>query len=171
VRARLEAFVAREGPLAVEIGFDHGMRLLDHARRWPEIRWLGLEIRQRRVDAAAPHAPDNALLLRADARTIFAALLPDASVRFVYVLFPTPADNPRHLLFSAPFVEALRRVMEPGGALYFASDVAGLHDHAATLLADWPEVALPPLGPVLSRRERVCARDGLPVYRLCRGRP
>ncbi len=171
VRARVEAFVGGGGPLAVEIGFDHGMRILDHARRWPEIRWLGLEIRKRRVWAAEPHAPPNCLLLRADARAVFAALLPPASVTWVYVLFPTPTDNPRHLLLTPAFVGALEAALVLGGSVYLATDVRGMHAHADALLAGWPEAPLPPMGPVLSRRERVCARDGLPVYRLSRARP
>ncbi|MES2641539.1 MAG: hypothetical protein V4850_18750 [Myxococcota bacterium] len=175
VRARVDAFVSGEGmvagPLAVEIGFDHGMRILDHARRWPDTRWLGLEIRKRRVAAAAPHAPPNCLLWRADARTVFTAVLPPASVAWVYILFPTPTDNPRHLLLTPTFVAAVRRVLAPKGAVYLATDVAGLHDHAAALLEGWADAPMPPMGPVLSRRERVCARDGLPVYRLCRTPP
>ncbi len=170
-RARLDTFVAGAGPLAVEIGFDHGMRILDHARRWPDIRWLGLEIRKRRVAAAAPHAPPNCLLWRADARTVFTALLPDARVSWVYILFPTPTENPRHLLLTPPFVAAVAHTLAPDGAVYLATDVKGLHDHAAALLDGWPEAPMPPMGPVLSRRERVCARDSLPVYRLCRGKP
>jgi tRNA G46 methylase TrmB len=171
VRERVTTFVAGEGPLAVEVGFDHGMRLLDHARRWPDIRWLGLEIRKRRVAAAAPHAPPNCLLLRADARTVFTALLPAGRVRWVYVLFPTPTENPRHLLLTPSFVAAVRTALAPDGVLHIATDVEGLHRHASTLLEDWPEAEPPPMGPVISRRERVCARDGLTVYRLSRGRP
>jgi tRNA G46 methylase TrmB len=171
IRARVDAFVGADGPLAVEIGFDHGMRLLDHARRWPDIRWLGLEIRKRRVAAAAPHAPPNCFLWRADARTVFTAVLPPARVSWVYILFPTPTDNPRHLLLSPALVAAIRRVLAPDGAVYLATDVQGLHDHAAALFDGWPDAPSPPMGPVLSRRERVCARDGLPVYRLCRRAP
>ncbi|MDP2314946.1 MAG: hypothetical protein Q8P41_18750 [Pseudomonadota bacterium] len=170
-RARLDAFVAGETPLAVEIGFDHGMRILDHARRWPDIQWLGLEIRKRRVAAAAPHAPPNCLLWRADARTIFTQLLPPGRVSWVYILFPTPTENPRHLLLTPPFVAGVERSLAPDGAVYHATDVQGLHEHAAGLFAGWPDAPMPPMGPVLSRRERVCARDGLPIYRLCRKRP
>ncbi len=171
VRARFEAFIEGDAPLSVEIGFDHGMRILDHARRWPGIRWLGLEIRKRRVAAAAPHAPENCLLWSADARTVFAALLPVGRVSAVYVLFPTPTDNPRHLLFSPVFVSALRRSLAPTGVVHVATDVPGMATHVRSLLEGWPEVEAPPMGPVISRRERVCARDGLPVYRLSRRRP
>ena len=38
--AGVRDFCAVEGPLALEIGVDKGYRLLAHARRWPETRWL-----------------------------------------------------------------------------------------------------------------------------------
>lgn len=171
VRERVATFVAGGAPLAVEVGFDHGMRILDHARRWQDIRWLGLEIRKRRVRAAAPHAPPNCLLLAADARAFVPALLPAGRVSWFYVLFPTPTDNPRHLLLTPSFVAALARALQPDGVVYVATDVPGMYAHVEALLAGWPEAAHPPMGPQLSRRERVCARDALPVYRICRSRP
>jgi tRNA G46 methylase TrmB len=168
VKARLAAFLACPGPLGVEIGFDHGMCILDRARRFPATRQLGVELREARVLAAAEHAPDNCLLLRMDARTLFTALLPDASVCWVYLLFPTPPSAPKRALLSPAFAAAVERVLEPGGTLWFASDVAALAEEARALFP-WPEAPPPPLGTELSRRERVCRRDGLAVHRLCVG--
>lgn len=143
------------------MGFDHGMCLLDHARRWPGTRWLGLEIRKRRVAAVLPHAPASCLPFAGDARTILGAVLPPASVDRVDVLFPTPATDPRHVLFTPVFVEALARVLRPGGVVTVATDVEGLYTHVTTLFAGWSPAEAPERGPVPSRRERVCRRDGL----------
>ncbi len=167
VRDRVRAFVAGPAPVVVEVGFDHGMVLLDQARRAPETRWLGLEIRKRRVAAVLPHAPPNCLPFAGDARAVFHALLPDRSVDHVEIRFPTPATNPRHVLFSAGFVADLGRALRPGGTVYVATDVEGLLHHAAGLLHAWAPAEIPPRGPVLSRRERVCRRDGLPVWEGC----
>ena len=159
-------------PVALEIGFDHGMRILDHARRFPDWRWLGLEIRKARVDAARPHAPPNCLLVRADARTIVASVLPAGSLDLVYLLFPTPTENPRHLLLTPSFVDDLARALAPGGRVHFATDVEGYFDWAQQCFAGWSHDDGPlPYGPVLSRRERVCKRDELPVYRATWKRP
>jgi tRNA G46 methylase TrmB len=170
VRERLAAFVAGPGPLGVEIGFDHGMCILDRARRFPEIRHLGVELREARVRAAAAHAPANCLLLRIDARTLFEALLPPASVDHVYLLFPTPPTHPSRVLLSPAFGDRVALAMKPGGALWFATDVPALYDDARGAFP-WPEGPPPPLGTELSRRERVCRRDGLPQLRLCLRRP
>ena len=106
---RVRAFCAPGGPpLSLEIGVDRGYRLLAHARRWPAQRWLGVEVR-RTVLAAAGSAPDNALLLRADARAVLAALIPPARLQRVDVLFPTPSNSPRHLLLTPALVDLLAR--------------------------------------------------------------
>ena len=73
---RFRSFIAGAGPLAVEVGFDHGYRLLDNATQQPDVRWLGLEVRNARVQALVGRAPDNLLVWRSDARTIFAGLIP-----------------------------------------------------------------------------------------------
>ncbi len=159
-------------PVALEVGFDHGMRILDHARRFPDWRWLGLEIRKARVDAAIPHAPPNCLLVRADARTIVASVLPAGCLDLVYILFPTPTENPRHLLLTPGFVRDLARALAPGGRGHLATDVEGYFDWAKQCFSAWSETTAPlPYGPVLSRRERVCKRDGLPIYRATWERP
>lgn len=162
-REALLAFALGPGPLAVEVGVDHAMCILDHARRFPDTRWLGLELRKRRIAAAAPHAPPNCRLVAGDARAVL-PLLPDGVVDRVDVWFPTPATDPRHLLFDAAFVATLARVLRPGGRLTVVSDVAALHAWIADALAAWSPASPPPRGPVLSRRERVCRRDGIPVH-------
>ena len=170
VRARLSAFLARPGPRGVEIGFDHGMCILDRARRFPEANWLGVELREARVSAAAAHAPENCLLLRMDGRTLFSVLLPPESVDWLYVLFPTPPSSPKRALLSPGFAAAVTRALKPGGILWFATDVPALFDSANELFR-WAPANPPPLGAELSRRERVCRRDGLPEFRLCVARP
>lgn len=163
-REALRAFVAGPAPVAVEVGFDHGMVILDHARRWPETRWLGIELRKRRVARAAVHAPPNCLLHAGDARAVVHAVLPDRAVDRVDVRFPTPATDPRHLLFTPGFVADLARVLRPGGTVLVQTDVEGLWTWISGLFAAWTPAPEPPRGPVLSRRERVCRRDGIVVW-------
>lgn len=160
-------FLAPAGPVAVEIGFDHGMRLIDQARRHPDWRWLGVELRRARVAAAAPHAPPNALLLRMDGRTLLAALVPEGRLDAIIVWFPAPSDHPDHLLLTPPLVPWIRRALAPNGVVHLATDVPGMVQWADRLFSGWPPGEPPPPPAVLSRRERVCRRDGIPVYERC----
>lgn len=170
-RAEAEAFatfVAPAGPVAVEIGFDHGHRLLDAAQQQPDVRWVGLEVREARVAALRERAPDNLLAWRADARTVFATLVPQGRLSRVDVWFPTPwwdeAKRAKRLLFTPAFVADVASALAPRGALHVATDIVPYFEHIAELLQSWTPVPVPPqLAP--SRRERTCARESVVVQR------
>lgn len=172
---RFEAFVAGDAPLIVEIGFDHGFRLLSHAQAWPEQRWLGLEVRKARVEALAEKAPQNLLPWRVDARTVFGELMPPGRVHRVDVLFPTPwwdeTKRKQRLLLTEPFVASLARALEPGGAVHVATDVGPYFDHVERLFVGWGATDAPPRTEQLTRREWSCQRDGLAVWRGTWRRP
>ncbi len=164
-RDAITAFLAVPGPVALDIGIDHGTRFLDHARRFPDIRWLGAEIRRGRVAAAAPQAPPNAAVLRVDARTLLDSVVPPGRLSWVYILFPSPSNDPRHLLVTPSLLASLARALVPGGVVHLATDVPGMARWIATCFEGWLPADPPPSGPVLTRRERVCARDRREVWR------
>ena len=170
VAARVRAFCAPGPPLALEIGVDRGYRLLCHARRWPAWRWIGVELR-RTLPKAGEDTPDNALLVRADARALVPALVPPGRLARVDILFPSPSDNPRHLLLTPDFVETLRTAFAPGGVLLLRTDLPGLVDTVADLFAHWQAVHEPLSGPTESRRERVCRQSERPVWTWCLSPP
>ncbi len=163
------AFVDVPGPLAVEVGFDDGARLLDLVRTFPGVRWLGLEVREARVLALAPQAPPNLHVWRADARTVFGLLMPPGRVSRVDVLFPTPwwdeGKRAKRLLLTPAFRDDVARALAPGGVVHVATDVGPYFEHVAALFAGWQAAPEPMTGAVRSRRERVCARDGLRIWR------
>lgn len=167
--ARFEAFIAAPGPVAVEIGFDHGRRLLALAQQDATTRWIGLEVRRARVDALAALAPPNLLPWRADARTVFRRLMPPGRLARVDVWFPTPWWHDRkraeRLLLTPPFLADLARALAPAGLFCVATDVAPYFEHLQTLLAGWHPAPLPPPAPAWSRREVTCHREGIPVHR------
>ena len=165
-RARLEAFAARPGPRALEVGFDHGITLIASARAMPHWQWLGVEIRKRRVAALQPHVPENCLAERLDARILLASGILDGALHRVDILFPTPPLKSRHMLFSADVVADIRRSLAPGGVVHVATDVPALGRLVQDLFTDWSAAPAPPPAPELSRRDRVCRRDGIPVARM-----
>ncbi|HNH47086.1 MAG TPA: hypothetical protein PKY30_08610 [Myxococcota bacterium] len=162
-KEKVDSFLSGTEPVHMEIGFDHGMLILEQARRHPEIRWLGVEIREAKVEAAARHAPPNTLLLRADARAVLAGLVPPGRLDAVIILFPSPSEKASHLLVTPALVSLLERALRPGGQVHLRSDVPGMVAVIEGAFSGWEPVEHP-VFPVLSRRERVCKRDGRRVW-------
>lgn len=179
----LQTFCAGPEPVLVEVGFDHGRRLLSTAHGNPGWRVVGLEIRRRRVaeaeERAARHGIDNLFVWRMDARTVFAAVIAAGSVDIVEVLFPDPWWNAGHrekrLLIQPAFLADCARALRPGGLLHIATDVPRYAEHVREALAAEPGLRAlgeaegaarrPPLAQ-LSRREWKCEREQLPVHRF-----
>ncbi len=149
----------------LEIGFGGGEHLAAQAAANPGFGLIGCEPYENGVVALLGHIRDRRLanirIWNDDARALLARLTPSSITR-VFVLFPDPWPKARHhkrRLIQAPFLDALARVMKPGGELRLASDHAEYVDwmlervpaHPAfqwtetaieacrTRSADWPE--------------------------------
>ncbi|MGB0645900.1 MAG: hypothetical protein ACPGQS_01935, partial [Bradymonadia bacterium] len=87
-------FVNQSSSMFVEVGFDHGFRLIDIASRNPSWQCLGIEVRKRRVTEVSSLAQGlgltNLHVWRMDARTVFSRVIPDESVDVVDIFYPTP---------------------------------------------------------------------------------
>ncbi len=168
-------FLSPPVPAMLEIGFDHGMCLVDRARTFPDTLQVGLEIREARVTRLRPHLPGTAFAWRADARTVLASVVPPGRFSGIYVLFPDPvwveSRRRSHLLFSPAFVALCARALAPDGFLHVVTDVEPYHTWIRSLLTAWTPSPDPPLGTEISRRERVCRRDGLMITRGTWTRP
>lgn len=114
--------------LWLEIGFGGGEHLAWQAERHPEVGLIGCEVFVNGI-ATALRALDeagcrNVRIFRDDARLLIEAL-PDACLERVFLLFPDPWPKRRHAkrrFVSPASLDALARVLRPGGELRVASD-------------------------------------------------
>ncbi|QIG47477.1 tRNA (guanosine(46)-N7)-methyltransferase TrmB [Nordella sp. HKS 07] len=122
-------FAASQQPVHLEIGFGGGEHLAHQALLYPEIRFIGAEpyvngvakllalIEAKKIGNIAVHA--------GDVRELF-ALLPDASLERIYLLYPDPWPKARHQrrrMVSQENLRHFRRLLKPGGLFLFASDI------------------------------------------------
>ncbi len=180
----IEAFLGAmgKGPALLEIGFDHGRRLSATAAENPDWTVIGLEVRERQVEAMRKWAHENALpnlhAFRLDGRMMLANVVPQASLEVIEALFPTPwpeGKMRRRLLVEPLFLEDIARALRPGGLFHVATDVAWYAEmieaslEASTLIRIESESAasMRPRCSQKSRREWKCEREGLPIYRYC----
>jgi len=182
----LRAFLGSgNGPIDLEIGPGMGAFILERAAAIPELRILGLEIRRKwstvlnnRLDNLGYHP--RAQVVCEDARAALSRLQPDAIVDRAFVHFPDPWWKKRHqkrLVLVEPLLDQIARLLRDDGELFVQTDVEDRAQEYTTRLLSHP--LLEPAGdtgdnPALasnpyegrSNREKRCAQDGLPVFRM-----
>jgi tRNA (guanine-N7-)-methyltransferase len=131
-------FARRPEAIRVEIGFGGAEHLVHEASRNPQIGYIGCEPFLNGVAKLLAQVEERGLsnirIHHGDAREALVRL-PDASIDRVDVLYPDPwpkwRQRKRRFLSSANIVE-IARVLRPGGALRFATDI---DDYAGWTLA------------------------------------
>ena len=119
---------SRGGGTVLEIGFGGGEHLVAQAQARPDARFIGVEPFMNGVASCLRHIEEsgvtNVRLHMGDARDVIARL-PAARLDLVYILFPDPWPKARHhkrRLIQPEFLDALARVLKPGGEVRFATD-------------------------------------------------
>jgi tRNA (guanine-N7-)-methyltransferase len=169
----------------LEIGPGRGWFLVERAEAEPRAALVGLEIRRKWAAIVDSRLAKRGLAARArvfaeDARHALPRLVPDASIRRVFLHFPDPWWKKRHqkrLVMGDEFLDQVARLLEPGGELFVQTDVEDRAAQYAERIARDPrfvpagdETGSPRLADhayvALSPRERRAIADGLPVHRM-----
>jgi tRNA (guanine-N7-)-methyltransferase len=138
----------RQGPAELDLGCGKGGFLLQLAERYPERLILGADImigRLRRLQKKVDRCElRNVELLRADAGSLVARMLPDESLSRVHILCPDPWPKKRHRvnrLVSSEFLGRLSRKLIPGGILHLATDDVPYFERMQAAIAPLPHFA------------------------------
>ena len=164
----------------LEIGFGGGEHMAAQAARRPDVLILGAEPFQNGVASALRHIDEQTLtnvrVHDGDARELM-ALMPDASLTRIFVLFPDPWPKARHnkrRIVQAQTVAEFARLLKPGGQLRFVSDWAAYVDWSLLRLAANPALRwtaerandwrAPPTDHITTRYEEKRLGDCAPVF-------
>lgn len=126
-----EYFSGAVSDVWLEVGFGGGEHLVWQAEANPSTGLIGAEPyvsgMAKLLSRIAEKDSANVRLYMEDASDIIAAL-PAASLGRVFILFPDPWPKTRHhkrRFIQMAMLDALARVLKPGGELRFATDDAG----------------------------------------------
>jgi tRNA (guanine-N7-)-methyltransferase len=172
-------------PYEVEIGPGRGGFIQERALARPDVGIIGFEVRRKwaaLVDArlAIVGLKPRARVFAEDAKDALPRLSPDACLRCVYLHFPDPWWKKRHqkrLVMEPQILDAIARLLCPGGELFIQTDVSERADQYEALVhgdsrfvaaGDSPGSARLKDNPyeAQSPRERRAVLDGLPINRL-----
>ena len=177
----LDALLAGEGPIELDIGFGRGLSLFERAAIAPDSRIIGIEIKTKLAykteRRARKHGLRNVAILCGDAREILKRAEPSGSVRRVSLHFPDPWWKKRHdkrRVIGDALLTELGRLLTPGGELFIQTDVEHREAQYVEQLRARPELSLASSTGYVdhnpfearSNRERRAIADGLPVWRI-----
>ncbi len=135
-----ESLFGDNRPLHFEIGFGSGEHMAARADMLPDHGFIGAEPFLNGVAAALGHVQENTLgnvrIHHGDALDVLRRL-PDASLRFVYLLHPDPWPKARHakrrMMNDGP-VRLIADKLAPGGEFRFGTDHAVYLRHALMVM-------------------------------------
>jgi tRNA (guanine-N7-)-methyltransferase len=170
------ALFGNDGPVEIEIGFGKGLFLVTQGQARPDTNFLGVEIERKYTLFAATRIArrnlPNVKLACTDARWFMKERVAEASVSALHVYFPDPWWKTRHRkrkLFTLAFADQCVRVLQNGGRLHFATDVADYFAETLVMLNGLSALrALPaPASDAesLTNFESKYRREGRAIYR------
>jgi tRNA (guanine-N7-)-methyltransferase len=131
-------------PVWLEIGFGNGESLATLALRHPERNYLGIEVHRPGVGHLLLKIEElglkNLRVIRHDAVEVLAAL-PDACLAGALLYFPDPWHKKKHhkrRILQPAMVDALARVIRPGGLFHAATDWEDYGQHMIRVLSASP---------------------------------
>lgn len=133
-------FVKSPQPLVADLGCGAGNFLRDYALKAPEKRFVGFELRFKRLVKGAvkfkKHNVSNVRLIQAKAEEID-LWIPESSLSEVYVNFPDPWPKKRHKkhrLMTKHFLDKMQKLLTYNGILSFKTDHKTYFDSVTELL-------------------------------------
>jgi tRNA (guanine-N7-)-methyltransferase len=130
-----------EHPVEIEVGFGKGLFLVTQGEARPATNFFGIEIERKYVmhtaERLARRKLPNVRLACTDARWFLRERVHEASVAAMHVYFPDPWWKKRHKkrkLLTPEFVAQCVRVLQDGGHLQFATDVADYYAESMEIL-------------------------------------
>lgn len=137
LHSREEVMKYIKAPLYVEIGMGKGRFIIENAKRYPDICFVGVEMYEsvmikatRRLDEMGVEGPDNVRFIRCDALDLKDFLLP-GSIDRLYLNFSDPWPKKRHAkrrLVSERFLVLFREFLKKDAVIEFKTDNKDLFD-------------------------------------------
>jgi tRNA (guanine-N7-)-methyltransferase len=116
-------------PVHLEIGSGRGEYLLRKALEHPEINFLALELKEKRIKTILrklePGKTDNVRIIRFFVDEEVTQVIPAGSFEFIYIIHPDPWPKKRHnrrRLIQHKFIDVLHQLLRANGAIKFSTD-------------------------------------------------
>jgi tRNA (guanine-N7-)-methyltransferase len=131
-----ELFFKNSNPLILELGCGKGEYTNELGKRFPDINFIGIDLKGVRLWRAAKNAIDaeltNVAFLKINIDHI-AYFFKNDEVDEIWIPFPDPYPKPskwKKRLVSSKFLSMYRQILKPNGIVHFKTDNTGLYEFA-----------------------------------------
>ncbi len=170
-------------PVEIEIGCGRGLFIINSAREYPDINYLGIEksVSFFRIlkDRVIKSKTENIRLIRMEAGYLLKKFITKQSVDAVHIYFPDPWPKKRHhkrRLINAGFLDAVACALAKDGCLFIATDFQDYFFEiiqAGTSCQDLQEIVRQEISPdgadpntALTSYERKYLVQGRTIYKI-----
>ena len=151
-------YFGNDNPIVLELGCGKGEYTVELARLYPDMNFIGVDIKGARMWTGATQALDERLANVAFLRTnieIIDRFFGEGEVQEIWLTFSDPQmKNPRKRLSSTYFLERYRRFLKDGGTIHIKTDSNFLFTYT-TYMVEHNGL------PVLFRTEDLYHTDGI----------
>lgn len=135
-----EAFFQNDRPIVLEMGCGKGEYTVALARKYPEVNFIGIDIKGERIWKGARHALqegiDNAAFLRIQAERINYFFAPD-EVSGIWITFPDPQlqlSREKKRLTSPRFLQRYAAILKPTSPIHLKTDSNDLYEYTLEVI-------------------------------------
>lgn len=135
----------RNAPVILEIGFGMGDSLIQLAKSYPEVNFMGIDVHRSGIGAALIALQEQGLtnvkIFCADAIEILEKCFYPETFAAILLFFPDPWPKRRHhkrRIVQSPFVELVHSRLQSGGYFHLATDVTDYANHMLEVVKSHP---------------------------------
>ncbi len=143
-----EQHFQNSNPLTLELACGRGEYSLDLARKYPNVNFIGVDVKGARIWQGAKIALAEQLKNVAFLRTnieLMAPFFAAGEVDEMWITFPDPflkARKAQRRLTSASFLKVYRKFLKKGGIVHLKTDETNLYNFTLETLAEDPETTI-----------------------------
>lgn len=147
IKGNWQDFFGNEHPIVFELGCGRGEYTIGLARRFPDINYVGVDVKGARIwrgsSIAEEEKLDNVAFLRIRILEI-EKYVQENELSEIWITFPDPRPKERDVkrrLTSERFMNIYKKVLKPNGIVHFKTDNEPLFDFTLDLLEQRKDVA------------------------------
>lgn len=172
-----DEIIKEDKPIDIEIGFGKGQFIVEKAKLYKDINFIGFEVKKGLVDYTISliekDSLSNIYVEKSYANISIPQKIPNERIRNIYINFPDPWWKRKHKkrrILQTDYIKLFYNSLKTDGIIYVRTDVKEYSDFVRKKFSEFnefKEIEHDIISDnIMSNREARCIEEGLDVYYL-----